>query len=155
VLAGSICDLIQDKFPRRFEPSSPVHPLDVLFTNEIKLSGYDLSIIPQSESVLASIILHWTAQANIKQDYQVLLQLLDARTGLAVIEHTGSPQHDQRPTSTWLQDEWILDEHVLTVPALPPGIYDLDLTLLDEETGRPVFNSRGQAALTLQEIQIP
>ena len=155
VLTGSICDLIQDKFPRRFEPSSPVHPLDVLFTNEIKLSGYDLSIIPQSESVLASIILHWTAQANIKQDYQVLLQLLDARTGLAVIEHTGSPQHDQRPTSTWLQDEWILDEHVLTVPALPPGIYDLDLTLLDEETGRPVFNSRGQAALTLQEIQIP
>jgi hypothetical protein len=150
----TICNLIESNFPRRYQPAVPQHPLEVQLTGEIKLAGYDLLVVPQSNSVLASVILYWTAQANVTHDYQVSVQLLDA-AGQPLIGHSDVPKHGTRPTSTWLQGEWLLDEHALALPVLAPGSYRLSISLLDAQTGRPLEIGTGQTTLTLQDVQIP
>jgi hypothetical protein len=154
VSGAGICQLIRADFPRRYEPSTPLHLLDTPFTEEIKLVGYDLAIVPQTSSVLATVILHWNVQANVTRNYLVSVQLLDS-AGQAVITHTAVPVHQTRLTSTWLKGEWILDEHLIDVPTLPPGEYQLSLSLVDEQTGEAVNNSLGLPDLVLENLKIP
>jgi len=150
----SICHQIEADFPRRYEPTTPQNPRELALTEDINLTGYDLSIIPQQGSILARVILHWHIQANVAHDYLLNLRLLDA-TGQAIIDHNAIPVHQTRPSSTWLKDEWILDEHILEIPPLPPGNYDLTLSLLDEQTGQAVTQSSGQSRLVLENLTVP
>jgi hypothetical protein len=150
----SICRHIEADFPRRYEPTTPQNPLVLPLTGDINLAGYDLSIIPQPASVLARVTLHWHIQANVAHDYLITLQLLDG-AGQAVIEHTAVPMHQTRPSSTWLKDEWLLDEYILEIPPLPPGAYELALSLIDEQTEQVVTQNSGQIRLILEEIAVP
>ncbi|MBI1878769.1 MAG: hypothetical protein HYR94_11215 [Chloroflexi bacterium] len=151
--ATTICDLLKADFARRYEAPAPQHPLEASFTAQIKLLGYDLAVIPQAGSATARILLHWRAQNHVSRDYLVSLQLLDA-ANQPVVAHTGVPANGARPTSTWLQQELILDEHLLAVPVLAPGVYRLSLALMDEQTGQPV-EIAGQAHLVLQDVLVP
>ncbi len=155
--AGStttVCDLLQATFSRRYEPTTPQNLRETFLTPEMKLVGYDLAVVPQPDSLSAQVVLHWQAQTNVRQDYRVSVQLLDA-AGQPVVAHTSIPDHDARPTSTWLKGEWILDEHLLTVPPLAPGTYRLSVALIEAQTGSPVAIQPGQTDLILQEVQIP
>lgn len=149
--AATICNLLEPGFARRYEPTFPQHRLDAPVTEAIGLAGYDLFIVPQPTSLLAKIILHWYAEANVSADYLVSLQLLDS-TGQALISSSGVPLQGARPTSTWLKGEWLVDEHLVEAPMLPPGSYKLRLSLLNQQTGLAVGNSAG---LDLQTLQIP
>jgi hypothetical protein len=151
--ATTICDLLEAKFARRYEAATPQNPLEADFSEQLKLLGYDWSIIPQAGSPAARVLLYWRARTNVTQDYLVSLQLLDA-ANQPIITHTGIPANGARPTSTWLNQEIILDEHILAVPALAPGTYQLTLSLLDASTGLPVEVS-GQPHLVLQDIPVP
>lgn len=102
----------------------------------------------------AQLVLHWYAENLNNTDFQVTIQLLSA-SGQPVISQTGQPVNSTRPTSTWLAGEWILDEHSLPVPPLPPGRYQLVLSLIDSTTGDPVQTSPNQIDLILQDMQIP
>jgi hypothetical protein len=115
--------------------------------------GYDLAVIPQAGSVSARLMLYWQARAKVTQDYLVTVQLLDA-AGQQVISQTDVPVHGTRPTPTWLKQELILDEHMLRLPALAPGVYRLSLALFDAPTGRPV-EVAGQTRLILQDVSVP
>lgn len=150
----TICELLQAKFPRRYEPTTPRHPVKARLTDEITLAGYELSVISGATAISASIVLHWHVQADVTGDFLVSVRLLDAG-GQVVTEHTAIPVHQTRPTLTWRQDEWILDEHVLEIPALVPGDYQLSLSLIDSETGQPVRIFEDHSALILEELRIP
>ncbi|MEW5961516.1 MAG: hypothetical protein AB1801_27685, partial [Chloroflexota bacterium] len=152
--ATGICQLLQADFPRRYEPTTPHHLLETPLTGEIELAGYDLAIVPGPGSVLATLVLHWQVQANVTGDYLVAVQLVDS-AGQALVTHTAVPVHQTRPTSTWLEGEWILDEHLIDVPALPPGEYQLSLSLVNEQTGEAVENSQGSPDLILENLKIP
>jgi hypothetical protein len=153
VLTATICNLLEAKFTRRYEASAPQNSLAADFGEHIKLLGYDWSIIPQAGPPAARVLLYWRAQAHVTQDYLVSLQLLDA-ANQSIIAHTSRPANGARPTSTWLNQEIILDEHILEVPALTPGTYRLTLSLLDAQTELPVEVS-GQSQLVLQDIPVP
>lgn len=150
----TICHLLTADFPRRFEPSTPQHPLNRPVSEAINLAGYDFAVVPEAEALVARIILHWQVLAPVAEDYLISLQLLDG-TGQALVTQTGIPRHGARPTSTWLPGEWILDEQAVTVPLLTPGQYRLSLSLLNAGTGAPVELITGQTSLILQETQIP
>ncbi len=150
----SICNLLQADFSRRYEAPAPQNPVEAIFDGQIKLLGYDLAVIPQVGSASARLVLHWQAQATVSRNYRVSLQLLDA-AGQPVIAQTEVPLNGTRPTATWLKGEFILDEHLLTVPALAPGEYRLLLALLDEQTGLPAENNLSQTPLLLQKLSIP
>ena len=131
----------------------PQHTLDLPITEAIRLGGYDFFIVPQDNSVAATISLHWHAKANVSDNYLISVQLLDA-DGQAVVEHTSLPQNGLRPTSTWLEGEWLIDQHAVEIPTLAPGQYQVALSLIDEQTGRPIIIS-DQSRLILQETHIP
>ena len=150
----TICQLLEADISRRYEASSPQFPIDKSLTEAVKLAGYDLSIIPQAASLQAKVVLHWAAQTNVADDYQVMLQLLDSG-GQAVVTHSSSPAYGFRPTSTWLEGEWILDEHLLELPVLASGDYQLRLMLSDSQTNRVVENVLGLPYLVLQGVHIP
>lgn len=150
----TICNILEADFARRYEAPTPQHPLKAAFDDQIVLLGYDFSVIPQEGSVVARVVLYWRAQANIVSNYLVRLQLLDT-ANQPLITHTGVPANGARPTSTWLNQELIVDEHTLSVPTLAPGEYHLALTLLDEQSDRAVESSPGQFSLVLQKLQIP
>ncbi len=137
-------------YPRRFEPTRPLNLLNTPVTPAITLAGYNLSINTEAGQFLAHVTLHWTATANVPGDYLVSLRLL-AATGQPVINYSGVPVNQTRPTSTWRQGEWLIDTHTLPIPALPPGNYQLALALIDAATGQPAQSG----PITLQNIQIP
>ncbi len=141
--------MLEPPFPHRYEATHPQQTIEALLTPAIKLAGYDFFIAPQDGSLIANIILHWAVQANVLPDYRVSIQLLD-EAGQAVVDYTGPVEDGLRPTSTWLKEEWIVDEHPINLPRLTPGRYQLTLTLIDEATGQPATG-----ALILQEVQIP
>ncbi len=151
----TICNLLQANFPRRYyHPSKPQREVDVRLTDEIRLAGYDLTIVPQTNSVLATVILHLQVRANVAYNYRVSLQLVDD-AGQLILHHAAIPVYQTRPTSTWLEDEWILDQHNLEVPPLPAGNYQLTLALVDEQSGRPVETELGRSFVILESLQIP
>jgi hypothetical protein len=153
--ASTICDLLEADFARRYEAPAPQNSVEAsVAKGQIKLLGYDLSIIPQADSVSARVTLHWQAQARVTHDYSIAVQLLDA-AGDPVVAQTGVPNHGARPTSTWLKNEWVLDEHVLAVPPLPPGNFQLTVALIYQQSGLPAENDSGPAPLVLQTISIP
>jgi hypothetical protein len=60
-----------------------------------------------------------------------------------VSDHTLDP-----PASAWIEGEWIIDEHVLSLPAeLPPGSYTLVAGLYDAATGQRVPGPDGEWAV--------
>jgi len=140
-----ICSLLQADIPRRYRAATPQTPLETPITEAITLKGYDLSIIPGADSMMARLVLHWYAENLNNTDYQVTIQLL-SDSGQSVISQTGHPVDNTRPTSSWLKGEWILDKHILQVPPLSPGRYQLTVSLT---------NSNTDIKLKLQDIQVP
>lgn len=150
----TICRIAEAGFPRRFEPTNPLRPLDTPLTAQIKLAGYDLSIIPQGDKIFAGVSLHWAVTANVARNYQVALRLLNSNRQV-VVAHVGVPKNGSRPTSTWLKGEWLVDTHTLEIPPLQPGQYRLELSLVETQTGRPVMLAAGKTTLVLETIDIP
>ena len=152
--SSTICNLINTNFSRSYEATAPQYPLVVPLIPAITLAGYDFFVVPQAEAPTATIILHWQVLANVSQNYLISVRLLDA-AGQTAVSHVSQPKQGARPTATWLENEWVLDEHVVQLPALAPGRYQLSLSLLDEQLGTPIEFLSGQTNLILQETQIP
>ncbi len=150
----TICTLLQADVPHRYRPSKPRNPRETPLTEAITLMGYDLSIIPAADSMTARLVLHWHTQNSVNTDYNITVHLLNT-AGQPVITQISQPVNNTRPTSTWLVGEWILDEHILQVPPLPPGRYQLVLALTDPSTDAPVQIKPNQIHLILQDVQIP
>lgn len=141
-----ICTMLQADISRRYRPAAPQNPLESQLTETITLKGYDLSIIPDADSMMARLVLHWYADNSVDMNYQVTIQLLDD-TGQPVISQTGQPVNNSRPTTSWLKGEWLLDEYRLSVPLLPAGTYQLTLSLIGDQTA--------PKEVELKEIIIP
>jgi hypothetical protein len=76
-----------------------------------------------------SVTLVWRTERTPAASYHVFLHLLDGE-GRPVAQSDGIPAGWLRPTTGWLPDEVILDEHVLVLPPdLPPGSYPLSAGL--------------------------
>ncbi len=150
-MTGSVCEFLSDTVTRRYEPTAPSQALQVEVGEGIQLAGFDLSIIPQSDSILARVLLHWHAPQRVTKEYQVLIQLFDANNQ-PLVTHLDTPYQGERPTSTWLAGEWLVDEHVITVPPLASGLYKLGLNLIETET-QTLLPSPDP--LILQELPIP
>ncbi len=114
---------------RLFEPPPMQHPLQTNFADQIALLGYDLAPPEPKPGSTLRLTLYWQAQAEMDQDYTVFVHLLDAE-GRLVAQHDGQPGGGSLPTSSWVGDEVIADEHPLGLdPNLPPGSYRLEVGL--------------------------
>ncbi len=133
---------------RTFEPPTPEVVVDAVFGDVARLVGFD----PPPGSVPAGqpipLTLYWQSlQTGEPVGYTVFAQVL-GENGRVVAQHDSPPGNGRRPTTGWVEGEYIQDEHLLAVRdysytgegQLVVGLYDpatgLRLTLPD---GRDAF----------------
>ncbi|MGB3713070.1 MAG: 6-pyruvoyl-tetrahydropterin synthase-related protein, partial [Candidatus Promineifilaceae bacterium] len=115
-----------------FERPSATHQLEVMFGEVATLVGYNIETTVYPGEQLEAILV-WQVSGETHASYKTFVQLLD-QEGRFVSGSDMVPGNWQRPTTGWIEGEYIIDEHVLAIPAdLPPGDYLLLIGLYDAE----------------------
>ncbi|MGB1252343.1 MAG: 6-pyruvoyl-tetrahydropterin synthase-related protein [Candidatus Promineifilaceae bacterium] len=84
----------------------------------------------------------WLAQSETSENYTAFVQLLDAE-GRFITGNDQIPARWQRPTTSWVVGEYVVDPHELSISAeLPTGSYQIAIGL---------YNSATQQRLTLPD----
>jgi hypothetical protein len=127
--------------------------LDATFGDVAQLVGVDIGPhrAGSGNEVEWPVRLVWQALAGAGVPYHVTVQMLD-EDRRPVAQHDGAPADGRRPVPSWIPGEYVVDEHILKVPAdLPPGGYCLIAAMYDPATlarlptSRP--NLQGNAVL--------
>jgi len=130
-----------DITPRYHQYSLPPmdEPLGVQFEQGITLLGYDLQAPRVRPGETMTVTLYWRAAEPITTSYKVSLQLLTPDLRM-VAQDDSIPVHWTYPTTAWLPEEIISDEHVLTINALAvPDRHVLIAVLYEEKSGRRLW----------------
>jgi hypothetical protein len=131
------------------------------FAEHISLVGYDLlddfdrPLTGLTQDVRAlKLVLYWEATGRPADDYTVFLHLRDD-ANTTVAQKDQPPAGGQYPTSLWDAGEVIVDEHLLPLPELSDGDYQLVVGLYDFDTGARVSVENNPAnELLLESITI-
>jgi len=93
--------------------------------NQITLFAYGLSPATVKPGEDLHLTFLWQAARRLTQNYVVFIQLVD-KEGKVWTSRDSIPADGTYPTTNWLADEVVRDEHTLVVPAaLPDGEYRL------------------------------
>jgi hypothetical protein len=94
----------------------------------------------------AAVTLYWQDVAQMSASYKVFVHFLD-RTNHVAAQHDDFPVGGDRPTTSWIPGEIIVDRYDVPISAdLPPGRYTLEVGFYDPVTGRrlgPVVTTDG------------
>jgi hypothetical protein len=108
------------------------------------LAGVNLQSATQEGQITAEVELIWHAIAQTETRYKVFVQALN-EAGQVVAISDGEPAGWTRPTTSWMANEYIRDNHTLVLPVavgrvtLIAGLYDpLTNTRLTTPTGQDV-----------------
>jgi hypothetical protein len=109
-------------------------PLNLVLKDELKVAGYGLNAERAAAGGTLWLTLYWQALADVKHDYVVAVQLLDAQ-GSEATYWLGRPVHSGYPTTRWQSGQVVQDVWRLVLPAeVSPGDYTLRVALFDAET---------------------
>ncbi len=97
-----------------FTPPTPMHTLDVPFSEVARLVGFDLPQQTVSAGDPIPLTLYWQAMGDDSPvAYTVFAHLL-AADGRLIGQHDAPPDNGQRPTTGWIAGEFITDGHEIT-----------------------------------------
>jgi hypothetical protein len=139
---------------RTFEPPTPQVAMDVVFGDVARLVGFD----PPPESVPAGqpilLTLYWQSlQTGEPVGYTVFAQVLGLTNGRVVAQHDSPPDNGNRPTTGWVDGEYVQDEHLLAVREYSyTGEGQIIVGLYDPATGTRLMLSDGRNAFPLPVI---
>jgi hypothetical protein len=146
---------------KRGEPA-PLPPIerevDAQLGNRVGLYGYELG----GELVAGGkldLTLFWRTLATMETDYAVFIHLLD-QSGEIVAQTDSQPVSGYYPTSTWTLNEFVRDQHHLSLPdALAPGDYRLIVGMYDPTSAvrLEVVDDKGQPqgdSILLDTLQV-
>ena len=120
------------------------------------LNGTDQRDLHAGEPV--QINLYWRALAPVERDYTLFMHVIDQH-GARVAQRDLPPRYGDYPTSHWQPGELVVDTADLTLPALAPGAYRLEIGLYDAATGAklpaqgPVPNAGPNPTLTTLTVR--
>lgn len=104
----------------------------------------------QPGAASCTITLLWQAHAENNESYRVFVQLV-AASGQPVAQHDGVPGNWQRPTTGWLNAEYIVDSHELALaPFNPEGDMQLIVGMYSAANGR-LQTSDGREFISLPQ----
>lgn len=131
---------------RIFEQPDVSKAVDILFADDIRLTGYSLAVDP------LRVDLVWSAVDLIDSSYHVFVHLVD-ENGNIVAQADGQPVDWTRPTTGWAPGEFIIDGHTLSIPqGLNQDELSLRIGLYDPATGkRLTVNDSDSATIQLVE----
>ena len=134
-----------------FEIPSMQHPLVRDFGEVARLLGYDLDSETVAPADGVKLRLYWQArnETAVPVNYTVFTHLLDLQ-GQVVAQHDSWPASGARPTTGWVKDEIIVDNHLLTftVPNFQ-GTGQIEIGLYDQATGQRLPLAEGGDHLVL------
>ncbi|MFN2291104.1 MAG: ArnT family glycosyltransferase [Anaerolineae bacterium] len=126
--------------------TTPNQEISAVLGDQIELLGIDLPATNWQAGQIVPLSLFWQRLEEIDSDYGVFVHLVDG-AGQLVAQTDSPPVGGSLPTSSWQQDEIIVDRHGLPLPAeLGPGHYELRVGMVDPSTGDrlPVVDRQGQ-----------
>lgn len=109
-----------------------------VFNDEVELAGALVDSGHAEQPGVVGIILYWHVLRAPQRDYQVHLALLDGN-GTVVGERTKRPMFGLRRSVSWEPGMIVRDYQQLRLaPGVRTGSYALTLSLVDEQTGKPL-----------------
>jgi hypothetical protein len=128
-------------------------PRTVSLGDRVTFLGYDIDPSVRAGEKLP-VTAYWRAEQEMQEGYKVFLHMYDGQ-GHIVAQRDRVPGLGARPTTTWEQEEVVVDRLLLPVDgATPVGTFRLAIGLYDEETGKRLaaFGPDGQR---MEEDRIP
>ncbi len=134
-------------------PPAPMHATDVLLGNNARLLGYDVAAPEGGYQPGASfgLTLYWQARDSSERPYAVFAHVL-AEDGTIYGIGDAQPGGGKLPTTGWLPNEYLRDEHTITIDAgAPPGRYRLVAGMYDPATGLRLTTPDGLDQVVLDD----
>jgi hypothetical protein len=110
---------------------TPQVTLNQPFGNQITLLGYDMSFAGDSN---LKLVLYWRAETGLHTDYTTFLHLRNIGNE-TVAQKDSPPAGGRYPTSLWDAGEIVVDEIILPLDQVPPGLYTPVIGLYEFGTG--------------------
>lgn len=118
------------------------------------LAGYDLSAFEVVAGGDLTLTLYWEALGPSDQELVVFTHLL-SEDGRLIAQHDGPPASGGRPTTGWVEGEYIADPHALQwVDTIYTGPAMIEVGLYDPRTGLRLLTPRGDSRLLLPDAII-
>ncbi len=138
----------------QFTAPSPTRRLDAAFAGVGTLIGFDLPGGPFVPGGQIPLTLYWKSQGSAATAYTVFVHLLDADDQV-VGQRDEPPVHGTRPTTGWVADEYLRDEHDVSIAAnVAPGTYRIEVGLYDPRTGKRVATGTPDNRVIIGSVQI-
>jgi len=100
----------------------------------VTLYGYDVSAESVRPGETLYLTLYWQGLETMEIEYTVFTHLLDAENQVRG-QMDSQPQGGGRPTTGWVQHEFVRDDYQLVVqPDAPPGDYLIEVGMYDAST---------------------
>lgn len=129
-------------------PDTPQSLVDVQFGDVMTLTGFSLSedefLVGRGEAL--GVTLYWQAETEITERYKISVQVLTPQ-GFLADQHDSEPANNLRPTTSFMPNEVVVDNHGLILNTnLPAGEYSLNVVVynanppserLQPSTGEP------------------
>lgn len=140
-----------------YSPPSAVVPVQAEFADVARLVGFDPPPTAVGQGEAVPLTLYWQAmRSDVSVAYTVFVHLL-AADGRLIGQHDAPPVAGQRPTTGWLSDEYIGDQHIITIheESAYEGVATVAVGLYDPQTGARVPLADGSDAFYLSvEIDV-
>ena len=140
--SGSLASLEMEATEHVYKVPPMQNSVGAGFEQGISLLGFDLSSRAVRAGSALSVTIYWRTERTVAASYKVSLQLLSPGPKL-VVQNDAVPVGWTYPTTAWIPNEVIRDEHSLSIPADASGDCTLILALYDERTGRRLLPESG------------
>lgn len=128
--AVELAQFAVEKTDRVFVKPSPQFAQNANFSNYLWLAGYSVDANEMPGATM-KLVLVWQARANMEKPYTVFVHLLDG-TGKVVAQKDAQPGSGARPTTGWVENEYIADNYELALPPnIAPGKYQIEIGWYD------------------------
>ena len=122
----------------------------IAFSDTARLVGYDLQL-PKTTGDPVRVTLVWESLGQTTGNYKSFAHLVD-EAGRLVVGSDMIPGNWQRPTTGWIAEEYVTDQHMLALPpGLATGTYRILVGLYDAETLQRVLKQDGGDHLVLSK----
>jgi hypothetical protein len=125
-----------------------------------ELLGYDLDHTLVTPQEPLNLTLFWLGLGGTEVAYKIFTHLINEQ-GEIVAQHDAEPCSWGCPTTGWVSQGIMLDEHAIAIgPEAQPGQYALVVGMYDEATGKrvPAYNEQGdllpEGAIVLGNVRV-
>ncbi|HAL61351.1 MAG TPA: hypothetical protein DCP08_02980 [Chloroflexi bacterium] len=141
---------VRDGFPqpiwRSFQAPKVPNKLQATLGGSALLLGYNLTPPTLHPGDRLSLTLYWQALGEVEKDYTVFVHLLDGGERIWG-QRDSFPLGGLRPTTTWVEGGYLIDEYEFSVqPDTPPGEYLIEIGMYDASNGErlPIYGIDGE-----------